>query len=377
MNVKAGSWLRLGAVALAVASVAMAASVASAQAGGGWSAWLGCWQPVAFAEQPSDSPAMCVIPGSMAAQVELVAIEGGFIVDRQTIDASGARIEVDRDGCAGWESAVWSADGRRLFRESMLRCEGDLERESSGIFSITSVGDWVAAEAVSVGGDANVRIIRYEPAPAIERQNRSIVEAIEGRSLAIDAARTAASTRIGLPEVIEASRRAHVAAVEGWLIENAHGFDMDADKLIELAGADVPESVIDLMVALSYPRVFAINQATREGTARPTDPRTAPPPRRGYPWYYPSYRGGGYYPGYYGGYYGRPVIIVRDPGGDRDNGGRAVSGRGYTRRGGSGGSSSGPSSSGGPSTSTGPSGGSDSSRPSGGSDTGRTAKPRS
>lgn len=352
---------------------------ASAQSGSGagWNAWLGCWEPVGLdptASVDDARPALCVIPGATDAQVELVTVEDGVIVDRETLNASGAEVSSARDGCQGVESTSWSADGSRLYQESVFECPGELERRTSGIFAITPSLEWIAVEAVTVDESTDVRVVRYRPAPGVARSDRELSLALEGRAMAIDAARTSAAAPADFADVIEANTRASLPAVEAWLIEQEEGFDLDARRIRELAAAGVPEPLIDLMVALSYPDVFAIDRTSREGDLRENEGRMRG--RRGGgggPWYFPRY-GGGFYPGYWGGWYGRPVIVVRNPDFDVDRGGRAVNGRGYTRRG-SGGGSSTPSE---PRTSTGGGngGGSIGGGGGGGSDTGRTAKPR-
>jgi len=56
--------------------------------------------------------------------------------------------------------------------------------------------------------------------------------------------------------------------VESWLVEEGEGFALSARRLDQLKSAGVPDRVIDVMVALSYPGVFAINLATHSGERR-------------------------------------------------------------------------------------------------------------
>ena len=125
---------------------------------------------------------------------------------------------------------------------------------------------------------------------------------------------------------------------------------VDAKRLAALADAGVPGRITDLMVALAYPRVFALDRTARvattaapEGTGR-TVYVTLPPsdpfgyrPGFGYGAYgyspYP-YLYDGYYNGNgYGYFYRPPVVIVRGNGGGgaaRPHG-HVVNGQGYTR----------------------------------------------
>ncbi|MBK6845874.1 MAG: hypothetical protein IPG88_26975 [Gemmatimonadetes bacterium] len=162
----------------------------------------------------------------------------------------------------------------------------------------------------------------------------------------------------------------------------AGGSGLDAERLVSLEASGVSPSVIDIMVALSYPDVFALDR-TRLG-----DP---PPDTRGEMrggefggddyydgggWGYDPYgygygRGSGWYSGR------RPVVVVQRPAGDtEDEHGKVVKGRGYVSgRNDSSGSGKASGSSGGSSSgSAGRASSSDSEKK--GSSTGRKAKPK-
>src|SRR5207244_1725794 len=77
--------------------------------------------------------------------------------------------------------------------------------------------------------------------------------------------RAAAAVSLATDDVGEAARRVDTSVLEAWLVERGESFTLDAKRLVTLADAGVPTPVIDLMVALSYPKVFAINAASRQG----------------------------------------------------------------------------------------------------------------
>lgn len=333
-----------GILLLALGTGGTAAAQTSAAAPR-WETWIGCWQPVATPEDTSADlsvkPVICVIPAADAA-VDVVTVVDDKVAHREQVRA-GERRRIEREGCTGWETVTGSADGRRAFRQSEFTCEGDLQRRSTGVMAMTA-DQWLDITGVSVGGYTDVQVIRYRPTSAPAALEPADVSALQGRALAVDAARLAAAAPVTSDDVVEALRHLSPEVVEAWLVERGQGFAMDARKLFQLADAGVPERVIDLMVALSYPDVFAINRDAREGQPRP-DPETGHNvrPRPVYGWGgYPGYGWGGYYPGYGyggygGGYWGYPVIIEKDS--NEGSRGRAVKGRGYTR--GSSGSSGG------------------------------------
>lgn len=361
-------------VAAAAAAVLLAVQPAAAQeAMGGprWQAWLGCWESTAQASAPVDAPEetgmVCVVPTADADAVEIITVEGGAIDSRSTLRADGEQHAAAREGCAGWDRVDWSADGTRAYLHSEYTCEGGLERRSSGVMALAPSGDWIDVRAVTAGGNSGVHAVRYRSVTRTEGIPAELAGMIENRALASNAARMAASARVTPEDVIEASQRLDPLAVEAWLIERDQAFMVDGRTLTMLADAQVPTRVIDLLVALSYPEVFALDDSAREQYGRAGRPPIWDP------WGYPGY-GGGYYPygRRYGGWYsGYPnVIIIRQPSGGSGTGGKAVKGRGYSR--GEGGSSAAPTAR--------PSSGGDASRAGGGggsgSSGGRKAKPK-
>jgi hypothetical protein len=342
--------------------------------------------------------------------VEFTTIEDGAVVARDTIPVTGQKQTVARGGCDGWESAEWSSVGARLYIKSERACPGGLVRTSSGLMSITSSGEWLDVRGLAAGSNKGVRVLRYESVdPTLVSDLPAEIRAALGdREDANSTARLAAGRRLVRADVIDASRQLEANVVEAWLVENGQGFRLDARDLVELADAGVPGSVTDLMIALSYPRVFAVNRASRSGEFLPPEarvdslyedyPRHHPDIYSIFdPWGYPPYgygagygRGYGYGAGYgnYGWYPGNQVIVVA-PGGStqtaEESNGKIVNGKGY-RRGHTDDSSPSPSSessrrpdSGSSSTASGSTGSAPTSSASEGSSSsgsGRTAKPR-
>jgi hypothetical protein len=165
------------------------------------------------------------------------------------------------------------------------------------------------------------------------------------------------TTSVTTIDVIDALRSVDAPIVEAWLTARRRGFSLDARQLVALADARVPDRVIDLMVALSYPDRFAI--ASPADASQSADlTRTLADDRQiltsmygvddysmygyypygysPYGWSYYSQRpiGTAYGPGYPS-YLQRPVIIiVRGDGSEVINApqhGRVVKGQGYMR----------------------------------------------
>jgi hypothetical protein len=363
--------LRIGRrLSLPGALVALAVSAGPALAQGTsldprWEAWLGCWQPVDSASTTIGIPstrAVCVTPDARKSGIEVATIADGAIADRHFVDATGAQVPFTREGCNGWESGRWSADGRRVYLRSEYACQDGVKRSSNGIYSIDGSGDWLDVQGVTVGANAGVRVIRYAAINPPAGVDPEMASALSGRSFAVSNARVTVATPVTLDAVVDATRHLDPAVVEAWLVQRGERFSVDSKQLVALADAKVPDRVIDVMVALSYPNVFAINPATRDAGFREPVQRVAgagyderasqnvyvdwgPWGRFGYGYYSPfGYSRYGYGPFGYGpygygpygygyGWHDGTVVIVRPSQSEPQPRGRAVNGRGYTRGG--------------------------------------------
>jgi uncharacterized membrane protein YgcG len=253
------------------------ASVAVAQtptAGPRWSAYAGCWEPVAAEGQiiPANAPRVCVVP-SGGAGADLLSVVDNKITERTHVEGDGARHDVKRQGCEGWESAAWSSDGRRLYFNSNQKCDAvdaagrttsvdvvsaGLERKASGIFAVGPTGQWTNIVNVSASGGHGLRVLRYAPVSIDSTYPAEIFTALGNRDMFFNTARIAARSGIKLDDVIDATKSVEPAVVEAWLATSDQRFDLDAKTLVRLADAGVPPETIDVMVAMSNPGVFAV-----------------------------------------------------------------------------------------------------------------------
>lgn len=224
----------------------------------GWQAWHGCWEPVGAPEKGS-STLVCVTPATGASAVTITTIVDQQVASTTQIDAMGTKRAIDTDGCTGWERVQWSGDGQRIYLESELTCEGGPMRSTSGVLAMTPKGEWLDVQGIAAGESHAVRVVRYreakDPAVVIADFEKAVAEP---PALSAETARLAAAARLDVEDVIEASQFLGGTVIEAWLAELGQGFDVDAKSLVALDDAGVPEGVIDMMVALSFPKVFAI-----------------------------------------------------------------------------------------------------------------------
>lgn len=407
MTTRTNTGRHLTAAAAILAGSLIGVSALSAQDAASetrWQPWLGCWAPAA-AIGTTRTATICVVPAGGSA-VDLVTVTDAKVSDRERIDASGVRHDVTKDGCSGWEQASFAPGAARVYLRSELVCSG-VTRKTNGVLAFDANGQWLDVRGIAAGAQTGVRVIHYRDAVDSLELPAELASARSHQTLETSTTRIAATAPITLADIVDASNSLDARVVQAWLIEHGGEYKISAPHLVELAKAGVPGSVTDLLVALSYPRQFAVGLAMRGGEVRPASGQVAVAEAGAreipvYLWgsgafgrdYYGYSRyspfGYGYSPYGYGYGYGNPygwygggtpiVIVPRSP--DATVGGRAIKGRGYTRSGGTstGGQAtprsswSGRESTGSTSQSSG--GSAATSSGTSGSSTGRTAQPR-
>ena len=326
------SLLLTGAVVMATPALAQE------QADARWAPWLGCWTvsvdttrggDAVFAEQQAPRARVCVTARGNAASLTTEVTDKPALV--QTIVADGSSQPLDEGGCTGAQRVEWSKDGARLYSRAELTCANESKRTVSGISLLSPDGIWIDAQSVEIGGRNSVRVRRFR---------RDEPPAVVGRG---------APARLTVDDVIEASPHVAAPALEAALVESRATFGLNARRLIQLDDAGVPSSVIDLMVALTYPQAFSVRPTARADRLTPF-PFEMDPADPDYPWWYGNLYGGGAYfdSGYLYSPFGYPFLgfypldfgggaIIVDGGGsggggDRPTPGvRVINGLGYTR----------------------------------------------
>lgn len=342
---------------------------------------------------------MCVAPSGRTDAVLTTSMRGQTVHELR-IAPDAVEHPLTEAECRGTQRAEWSASGLRLFSTATLTCGTDTStRQVSGISLLTGDGSWLDVQSVSVSGRESVRVRRY-------------------RRVADATPRRLAGAAVSLADLKEASGKVSPATIEAALVEGSTGFPLSAKDLRDLKDARVATSVIDVLVALSYPDRFVVDRGVRDVAYGVPGGALYDPFFMGWAFGDPFlFNNAGYYSSVYGAfspyYYDAfsyrtfgPAVIVASPGFDgggigggngggpeSSGNGRVVNGRGYTqvrprgttpdtpsqaartdRSGGSNGSSSSASSS--SSSSSGGGSVSPQGASSGGGDSGRTAQPR-
>lgn len=385
----ANNSVRRARVALTVAaslalSLTAVAPAAAQNADSRWAPWIGCWAPhdtiiISLSGRGASDRVVCVSPATTGSGVDMASIVSGRVISRERVEANGQRVTKTVDGCPGWESADWSKDGRRVLLRSEFVCNGNVTRKESGVLGMSGSGEWLDVQGVDVMGSTAVRVARLHEArvelelvsPRAGALGDSVrLKPVEAAGFSRETVRLQAGGRVSADDVLDVAKRVDAPVTEAWLVEVGQPFALDAKTLVRLSDAGMPARTLDLMVALSYPKTFALNKANpgdvdRVRTNRPQGAYAGGAPGRGFGYNqfscaayndmmfaygrlgrsyyndgcYGSFLGSRYYGNSfgYGNYYwgNNPIIIVQNPGSGSGSAaqaqGRAVNGRGYTR----------------------------------------------
>jgi len=310
-----------------------------------WAPFVGCWES-ADGAQEGDTGLLCVRPAEGG--VDMYSVREGEVRTSDFLVADGEPRPIQAEGCVGWEEVSFSGDGRRAFTRSSYTCDG-VTQSGTGVLALVSPTQWVDVRAIEVDGERTSWVQAYRLVGLDRAAGEGVDDPGFGMEPAARAARTAAHRGVGFAEVEEASRRVAAEAVVGWLANRSEGFAPTAGDLVALADAGVPEPIIDVVVAKSFPETFHVDAEGEAARAVRDDPRARPHQGARRPIYFgprvpfgfrmigygygyvPAdafYYGYGYgYPGYWGYRPGSVIIERRAPGPQ----GRMIRGQGYTR----------------------------------------------
>ena len=258
-----------------------------------WLPWLGCWELTAdvIDYRMVDSTGrrvVCVAPRLDGRGVNLTTqIEGRVIAENTVIADGSARILPEAD-CNGQQTASWSADGRRLHSSVSATCAENSKRSLIGLSMLVEAGRWIELQSVSFDGGEHRELVIREYQRLDNTETRELGFATLDPALAARAAtaRAAAAAPLDIDDILEAWEIFPVEIVEGAILESNSMFALDTNALVRLDDAGVEGRVIDLMVAISFPDKFVVDNGASSGGGG-------------------GYGGGGYggYGGGYGGFY--------------------------------------------------------------------------
>jgi hypothetical protein len=303
------------AFALLLAAGPASAQQTAASTDARWQPWVGCWQlldesvqdesdvsaeqvatggAAARPSRASSGTRVCVAPA--AGGVTMTTLIGTQRALEETVVADAAPHSIVDAECKGTKRSEWSKTGHRLYTTAEISCADQSPRKVSSLTMMGGGPTWIDVQMIDVDDRKSIRVRKFHPVADAGYPRAALVAPFVGE------------TSWTLEDIKEASAKLAPETVQAALVELRSGFNLTAKQLVSLADAGVSDSVIDLMIALSYPKKFVVSHRV-----------SAAPPPYGYtygglggewPWiadaaFWPSYyspfayRYWGYYDPYY------------------------------------------------------------------------------
>ncbi|TVP77474.1 MAG: hypothetical protein EA352_03540 [Gemmatimonadales bacterium] len=252
-----------------------------------WTAWTGCWEPLDASGADAGSELLvCFQPEDDG--VLLVTWQDGEVVGEEWIVGDGQPIAAADGGCEGTRQASWSADDRRVFIQSDLRCSEQASRTTDGVFVLADDGrEWIEIHNVRSGDREPVLAVRhFVEARAVTLARHDVTPPGGDRLLAIRTTRSALSGPVPVDALVEAHQVVGSEVVAAMVAEIGEPYDLDARTLRSARDAGLSDPVLDVMVAVSNPHRFVIQSGQVEEappvrTAAPAGPGAWSTPRVG------------------------------------------------------------------------------------------------
>lgn len=258
---------------LALLGLPAAASAAGIVAGGDgvvedprWLPWIGCWESQNIDEDEVAPSLVCVNYLDDGNGVEIATWVNGEVLAREELRTDGIRVPVEEGGCEGEQWTEWSEDGTRLFLHSEMSCGEGMVRATRGVLAIQNDGGrWLEIHAVSAGEmDPALGVTSFRAARPEALATAGVESPDEGRRLAVNTARTLAARAMQPEDVSEAVQAVGSDVTRALIVEAGQPFRLDAGILRDLKRDGVPEEVLDVMIAVTFPERFAIQGGTQD-----------------------------------------------------------------------------------------------------------------
>ena len=310
-----------------------------------WLPWIGSWRLVSNTINTVGTPLneeylLKIRPGDEGKFVTMESSRDRVVMFKEKIAADGLRHPLNEDECSGWYSYSWSESGKRLLFNGESSCIDDLTQTISGMLLVDTIGEFVDIKLLRNGEEKAITIRRYRNADI--DVGTPIPRVLSKAYIA----RGSTDTSFTIDEVIELSGKVEPEVLEAALVEMHSSFPINSKQLIRLSDAGVPSQIMDLMVALSFPKKFTVERAALSWVM------TADSFRAPYyhwpmsPWYWTTsvqmlygyrywgwnwYQGYGWYPYSYQYYPYSHQYYIPGGGGSAAHSGNLVKERGYTR----------------------------------------------
>jgi len=222
-----------------------------------WLPWTGCWQ--------AESDGLLCIEMADGG-VEFLSVGDEGVVSEQSIVADGVARPIEDETCSGTEAAEFSLDGERVYLREDVTC-GAQSQIVHGVIAMLSPSEWVDIRGADNGRGVYSRTFRR--VSDAFATSRGFPDANNDDDLTARMRRWAVSEPSDIDDLLEVLDRTGEGVTSAWVLEQIDPFPVNAEFLVALDEAGIPDDVIDVMVAQAFPNEFYVadNGAGRRSSA--------------------------------------------------------------------------------------------------------------
>ena len=247
--------------------------------------WLGTW--TAIDETPATRTAVLEIrPGADGRSLDITT-KGADQPVSENIIPDGISRSVESQNCTGTHKYQWEKQAGILLGTSEIACN----EASYSIFTLkmlTSTDRMTDILAIKTPDQTRLAVRRF----AFENELQPVGDFFSVRESLV--LRTALAAPWDLDKIINLSKTVETFVLEAALLERNLHVTLDTKSLRKMKSAGTPDSIIDLLVAMSAPDKFRIEKNEQIAVEA-----ASPSPQSGEAYSYSYGMGAPYYYGYY------------------------------------------------------------------------------
>ncbi len=254
---------------LILASALSLSTIEAQQEVSSWTPWIGCWTRIGDEDVQS---ILCMLPSDEYQAVEAMWIGSEGVLRRETIRADAQRYSASLDECRGWAEGQFSENERRVYLKSEYTCVNDDSIAHWHALALHSQGSMLSVQAVKTGDSLVTGIDRYWRIQNEVLDTIGLGELVRRFVEPNPYLTRLAGTELEASDLIELAFVMPSQIAVLLTIELGVTAAMRADDIFQLRSAGVPDNLIDVVVARSYPEWFAVQVASMESLGEKEDP---------------------------------------------------------------------------------------------------------
>jgi len=214
--------------------------------------WLGIWK--AMDENPaSQMTTLEIRPGADVGSFDIVTKDTDQPVSENIIP-DGVSRPVESKNCTGTRVYQWEKQAGVLLGTSEIACQGEASFSIFNLKMMTSADRMADILVIKTSDQTRLAVRRF----AFEKELSAAGDFFQARESMV--LRTNQSAPWDLDKIISLSKTVETVVLEAALLEKNLQVKLDSKSLRKMKSTGTPDSIIDLLVAMSAPNKFRIEK---------------------------------------------------------------------------------------------------------------------